>query len=262
MSLTSDIRRLESALRKKGFEHYGLAVRSARIVRDEVNKMLKAGVSLDLSKVKSLISNPKRLLKYAYDDASIRDLVRGFGKIQIGVDLMTGKPITQNYAKHLQAKANVDRYNKSVRMWNIMHRKEIEADIVEKRYEKRFSVGESPRETQESANAWYNTVLTAYSKPSNYYEARLAFYIQKVNQAMDNFVPVGFDWVYDFFNAKLNTLAPSGEDYYQIETYYTDSRTGWIDGLDKMAKHYSWYNEWDDVKRAHKKQIDDYKEWL
>ena len=71
-----------------------------------------------------------------------------------------------------------------------------------------------------------------------------------------------FDWVYDFFNAKLNTLAPSGEDYYQIQTYYTDSRTGWLDGLDKMAKHYGWYNEWEGVKRAHQKQIDDYKEWM
>ena len=262
MSLTQDIRRLESALRKKGFTDYRFAVRSARIARDEVAKLAKQGVDINMDAVKKLISNPKRLLQYKYDDAGIRELIRSWGMIKIGTDLSTGKDILINYQKHLKAKEAVERYNKSVDMWNIMHRAEIEAGDVNKRYHKRFSVGESPKETQATAEAWYKTVLTAYSKPSAYYEGRLAFYIQKVNQAMDNFVPVGMDFFYDFFNAKLATLDPSGDDYYQIKEYYHNSRTDRFSALQKMAEHYGWGNEYRQMIKEHQEEIDNYKMWM
>ena len=147
-------------------------------------------------------------------------------------------------------------------MWNIMHRKEIEAGVLKKRYHKRFSVGESPKETQETADAWYKTALTAYASPSDYYGGRLAFYIQKVNQAMDNFVPVGMDFFYDFFNAKLKTLKDHGDDYYQFEDYYASSRTDWLDGLRKMANYYGWGNEFRDLVEEHKEEIDSYNKWI
>lgn len=236
----SDLRKMEKALRKT-HKNFRTVMRLARLARDEAEALAKKGVKVDERALKKIIYKPSVLLN-ARTNANVRALVRSVSAIDVG-------NVEVNYQKYITAKKAIDRFNKSVRGFNLYHKAEIEAGEIEARREKKWTIG-TPADTTESINRWLDTAIDIYSPKSEYQETVRQNYIHNLLRAIERTTPVGMDYIIDFFRDQLNKHVEYNMEWYTSVSYVYRPEDI-ITIYKNIAKHYNFSDEWNDLVREH-----------
>ena len=236
-----ELRALEKQLRKTD-PHWRITMRLARTARDEAEKMAKKGFLVDKNAVQSLVFGGG----LADSVEAVRKQVQGASTVVLG----NGLTVSADY--YLEAKRKVERFNLGVRMFNLYHAKAIKAGTIKKRYEKRFSIGTSPQETQEDVDNWIENVRLNYASHKGYYATLRDQYVHNLGRALDDVYPVVLNstGLKEFIKQMLHEKVPehfSGEEGDRAFNYVYDERLGeFVARLREVAKQFNFVTEYDD----------------
>lgn len=221
-----------------------VAIRQARrTAREEIRAIKKAGGKIaDTQALEKLLKDSNWLLS----QEDIRTAVREQATIDVG------NGITFNYAQYKQALKNIQKWNQGVDVYNTLHKDEI-AKGAPKRHYKRFTAGRSKTETQETANAWLDKVLTTYSSPSKFFADAKATYIANIIKAYKNGLSGHLisDEVLAFIEDMLNKHM---EVHGAFRILYMEERyepIAVVENIDRLAEEFNFAQEWYDYKQSH-----------
>lgn len=235
-----ELRALEKQLRKTD-PHWRTTIRLARTARDEAEKMAKKGFLVDKNALQSLVFGGG----LADSAEAVRKQVQGASTVVLG----NGLTVSADY--YLEAKRKVERFNLGVRMFNLYHAKAIKAGTIKKRYEKRFSIGTSPQETQEDVDNWIENVRSNYTSHKGYYGTLRDQYVFNLGRALDSVYPVVLDstGLKEFIKEQLKSKVPehfTGSEGERAFNYvYEETLDDFISRLREVAIQFNFVAEYD-----------------
>lgn len=222
-----------------------------RQAREEMRAMKKAGVEFkDLEQLEKNLKNEDWLLSNLKD---MKTAIRKEGIIRFD------NGVSMDYLKYKTAEQYTRKWNQSVEAWNRRHADEIKENQDLRRYKKPFHMG-SKLEDQESADKYIENILTNYKSSSDYFQGLWGTYMVNIMKAITRRTPVGLDFIIDFYQKELpNHVPKQGGDYYQIDKVYTESPEDVLEALKKVAEHYKFTQQWNNMIEEHKQEIDNFK---
>lgn len=222
-----------------------VAIRQARrTAREEIRAIKKAGGKIaDTQALEQLLKDSNWLLS----QKDIRTAVRQQATIDVG------NGITFNYAKYKQALKNIQKWNQGADVYNAIHKDEIARREVRRRPYKKWTVGKSVTETQETANAWLDKVLTTYSSPAQFFADEKQMYINNIIKAYRN----GLSGMYiseDVLAFIEQMLQKHMSTHGAFRIQYMEERyepIAVVENIDRLAQEFDFTQEWQEYKQSH-----------